>query len=457
MAGDAPKFGTSGLRGRVVDLTDALIADYARAFAAACETGTGVFLGHDLRASSPAITAVLAVALRGEGLPVTLCGALPTPALALAASDAGAAAIMVTGSHIPADRNGLKFYTPAGEIGKADETAILAALGRPPAGLDAPQAEDRTAAERFTGRYLTAFGQTALTGLKIGVYAHSAVGRDLLADILRRLGTHVTELGRSDAFVAVDTEAVSAETRAQLRHWAEGLDAIASTDGDSDRPLLTDERGEVIPGDILGQITAEIVGAQTVVTPISSNTGILQKGFGEVIRTRIGSPHVIAAMAGAERPLGYEANGGTLLGFDAEGPAGLLPALPTRDAILPILATLVSADGPLSTRIATEPPRFTASDRLKDVSTDRSRALIERLAEDAGARADFLTFTGSDGAELDRLDGLRMTLSDGGIVHLRPSGNAPEARVYVEAESPARSHALLAGGLDALQRALNAQ
>tara|TARA_B110000908_G_C10080263_1_gene369255 strand:+ start:225 stop:437 length:213 start_codon:yes stop_codon:yes gene_type:complete len=63
-------------------------------------------------------------ACRAAGLAVTDCGDLPTPALALAAIGARAAAVMVTGSHVPADRNGLKFYTPDGEITKIDEMAI---------------------------------------------------------------------------------------------------------------------------------------------------------------------------------------------------------------------------------------------------------------------------------------------------------------------------------------------
>src|SRR5690606_32103364 len=129
----APKFGTSGLRGLVSDLTPELIADYTRASLAACAVGRGLYIGRDRRASSTEIAATLARAARGEGVAVTDCGAVPTPALALAAMAAGSAAIMVTGSHIPSDRNGLKFYLPGGEITKTDEAAILSALGRAPA------------------------------------------------------------------------------------------------------------------------------------------------------------------------------------------------------------------------------------------------------------------------------------------------------------------------------------
>jgi len=124
-----PKFGTSGLRGLVVELTPELVSAHVDAFLQACPVGTGLFVGRDLRPSSPDIAGMIIDAARARGVDVTDCGDILTPGLALAAMSAGAAAVMVTGSHIPADRNGLKFYTPEGEITKDHETAILAALG----------------------------------------------------------------------------------------------------------------------------------------------------------------------------------------------------------------------------------------------------------------------------------------------------------------------------------------
>ncbi|KKM62504.1 hypothetical protein LCGC14_1521010 [marine sediment metagenome] len=415
-----PKFGTSGLRGLVTELTDPLVARHVRAFVYRCPTGRGLFVGRDLRGSSPRIAACVAEAARAAGIAVTDCGAVPTPALALAAMGEGAAAVMVTGSHIPDDRNGLKFYTPAGEITKTHELAILEAVaeevtrtstltpeseeGTPPdqAGNDAtskpgPAIATRDAAPDYLARYTTAFGSDALAGLRIGVYAHSAVGRDLLDAILRATGAETVELGRAERFVPVDTEAVDAATRESLARWAADgtLDAIVSTDGDGDRPLLADGAGQVIPGDILGQITAATLGADTVVTPVSSNTGVEASGrFGRVIRTRIGSPHVIAGMeAAGGRAVGYEANGGFLLGFDAAGPAGPLPALMTRDSTLPLLAPLALAArqrGGLAALLADQPARFTVADRLQDVPTEASAALVARLSEDAQAREAFL-------------------------------------------------------------------
>lgn len=453
----APKFGTSGLRGLVSDLTPDLVADHVRAFVAACDMGQGVFVGRDLRASSPAIAETVMATVQGEGLAVTDCGATPTPALALAAMEAGAAAVMVTGSHIPDDRNGLKFYTPTGEITKPDEAAILSALGRGSAGMAGARAQVDVNAP-YAARYVAAYGADALAGLDIGVYSHSAVGRDLLIDLLRALGARVTELGRADSFVPVDTEAVDDATRAQLTEWARAhaLDAIVSTDGDGDRPLVADARGQVIAGDVLGQITAAALGADVVVTPVSSNTGAERAGvFAQVIRTRIGSPHVIAGMTGVPgRAVGYEANGGFLSGFTAAGPAGDLPALMTRDAALPIIAALHAARaGGLAALVAMQPARFTAADRLTGVEMAQAQALLAHLSASDTARQRFADGLGSVIAT-DLTDGLRMTLAGGAVVHLRPSGNAPEFRVYVETDAPDSAAALLAQVLQRVAQAL---
>ncbi|MEL6840636.1 MAG: phosphomannomutase, partial [Pseudomonadota bacterium] len=186
-----PKFGTSGLRGLVTELTKACVADHVRAFIDTCPVGTGLFVGHDLRASSPDIARMVIEAGRAAGLQVTMCGAVPTPALALAAMGAGAAAVMITGSHIPADRNGLKFYTPEGEITKAHEGAILGALGAQRSVQEGPTLhEDHDVAAAYIARYINAYGR-ALAGQRIGFYAHSAVGRDLMVDLLQALGAEV--------------------------------------------------------------------------------------------------------------------------------------------------------------------------------------------------------------------------------------------------------------------------
>lgn len=478
----AAKFGTSGLRGLVSELTPDVVAAHVRAFLRAAPHGDGLCIGRDLRGSSPAIAAVVADAARAEGVNVTDCGAVPTPALAAWAMARGKSAVMVTGSHIPADRNGLKFYTPVGEITAADQAGIEALapqllvpqlptprllapghLALPPQSLAPPPSCQADCAAAFRDRYLGAYGSRALAGLRLGLYEHSTVARDLLGETLTALGAEVVPLGRASKFLAVDTEAVDARTRDALRDWTRlhHLDAIVSADGDADRPLVADDRGRVVPGDVLGALTARALGASHVMTPISSNSLVADMGFASVIRTRIGSPHVIAAMLAAEAPgarvAGYEANGGFLLGFAAHGPAGPLPALATRDSFLPVIAPLAQACARgigLAALAGELPARFTAADRAAEVPTRQSAQFIARLAGDVPARAAFFAELGAESG-LDLTDGLRVSFASGDIVHLRPSGNAPELRCYAESDNEPRSGELVRFYLEKARAACN--
>ena len=461
-----PKFGTSGLRGLVTDLSDDLVTSYVRAFIATCPQGSAVHVGWDLRSSSPAIAQVVITAIRASGFKAISHGAVPTPALALAAMTAGNSAVMITGSHIPADRNGLKFYVPGGEVSKQDEQAILSALQNRHADVSplGVLVHSTRALPAYTDRYVQAFGPKALIGMRIGVYAHSSVARDVLEETLRALGADTVPLARSDVFIPVDTEAVDPKTRRLLAGWVQehGLEAIVSTDGDGDRPMLAGPDGNIVQGDVLGSLTALHLGADIVVTPVSSNTQtnyMIQ--ISQVIRTRIGSPFVIAAMEAVlfqnpnARVVGFEANGGFLLGFAAQGTAGLLPPLMTRDSLLPIISPLVAAQAAgqdLTTLAAALPPRFTRSDRVQGVPSAVSAALIADLRTNPQARAAFFDYIGPE-TDLDLTDGLRVQFEGGDIVHLRGSGNAPECRCYTEAETPARAAELLKTYLDRLSAA----
>ncbi|MCP5277530.1 MAG: phosphomannomutase [Thiobacillus sp.] len=472
MAAGGVGFGTSGARGLVADMTDAVCFAYALAFLHAIEAkpGSRVALGMDLRPSSPRIAGACAAAVRHAGLTPDFCGAIPTPALAFYAQEQGIPAIMVTGSHIPFDRNGIKFYRAEGEITKADEAAINgAALPMP----DAVKAEvlptaNPAAARLYADRYLAFFPDQPLKGLRLGFYQHSSLARDLLTDIAQGLGAQVIPLGRTDEFVPIDTEAVSETDAAMARSWAEEhrFDAILSTDGDADRPLLGDEQGHWLRGDIVGILCAQYLGAGAVATPVSSNTALEKcSSFAKVARTRIGSPYVIAAMealmaegqtGGVGGVVGYEANGGFLVGSRLEKAGRALAPLPTRDAVLPILALLAMARErgvPLSALAKDLPPRFTASDRIKDFATEKSRQLIQRLSTSPEAIQQLLGDLCGEPASLDQTDGLRITFANGEIVHLRPSGNAPELRCYAEADSQDRAAVLAQACLERVRTA----
>lgn len=461
------RFGTSGARGLVADMTDAVCFAYTAAFlrVIAVPAGGRVALGTDLRPSSPAIAAACAAAIRQAGLEVDYCGPLPTPALAYYAQELGLPAIVVTGSHIPFDRNGIKFYRPTGEITKADEAGIAAAdveLPETASSIPLP-AVNPAARDAYLARYLEFFPERGLAGMRLGVYEHSSVARDLLRELLETLGAEVISLGRTDEFTPIDTEAVSAADLQLARRWAatHGFDAILSTDGDADRPLIGDEQGNWMRGDIVGLLCARHLGVEALATPVSCNSAIEACGaFKQVLRTRIGSPYVIEAMerlaaSGTARSIaGFEANGGFLLGSDLEREGRVLRALPTRDAVLPMLALLISARAQgvrLSQLTRGLPPRFTASDRLQSFPVEHSRRLLQGLLSSKSARDDLFAALCGEVAAMDQTDGLRMTFANGEIVHLRPSGNAPELRCYAEADDPERATALAGACLEVIR------
>lgn len=450
------KFGTSGLRGLSTDLVGSESRRYAAAFVRYLKSKGAVgevLVGRDLRASSPQIAKDAIAAIATAGATPVDCGALPTPALAFEALNRKAPAVMVTGSHIPADRNGLKFYSASGEINKSDEAGILAALGTDVGG-SAGGNEEPEALRRYRDRYTSMLPYGALKGWRVGVWEHSSVARDLLIDVLDHYGAEVVPLNRSDIFIPVDTEAVSADTATELAGWVHShqLDALVSTDGDADRPLLADETGALVRGDTIGILTAQFLKADTVVTPVTSNSSIEGTGdFPQVIRTKVGSPYVIAGMGqGKGVVVGFEANGGVLLGSDVTLNGSRLVAMPTRDALLPILSVLGAAraaDQTLSQLVATLPPRIARADRLEHVPQEKSAALIERLKTDA---AGFLKAQGTIRAT-STLDGMRFEFTTGDVIHYRPSGNAPELRCYTEASTAERADELLAWGLKAAE------
>jgi phosphomannomutase len=504
------RFGTSGRRGEVKHLTQLEV--YLNALAelkylltlapekGGTRPGDKVYFAYDLRPSSAAfvpdqggrgeLAQTLERAILDAGLEPINLGRLPTPALAYYALRNGSASIMVTGSHIPFDRNGYKLNTSVGELLKEHEQAIVESSSRERERLYSEPLETSAFDEQgffkanrplsgetedagavYLRRYTDFFAGLTLAGMRLLVYQHSAVGRDLLVALLRSFRAEVIPAGRSSDFVPIDTENIDA---AQLRVIQDlvdehgPVDAVVSTDGDSDRPLLLGvEDGQVkfFAGDLIGMIVAEYLRADAVVVPISCNNAIDRGPLAGKLqpKTRIGSPFVIAGMERAKQSgktavCGWEANGGFLLGSDIHREGRTLSALPTRDAFLPLLCTLFSAREKnlrlpeLFRAVAT---RFSRAGLLKNFPRPVSERIVARFSpprEEASICEELSHFfsgrLGFSGiASLNYTDGVRIMFTNGEIAHLRPSGNADELRIYAVADSESRAEEIVAMAL----------
>ena len=466
-------FGTSGVRGRVVDLSDEVCWAYAVGFiqylqeTKQLQPGATVGIAGDYRTSTDRMMGVLSQAIVDQGFEPVNLGKIPSPALALYGLKHNMPTMMVTGSHIPEDRNGIKFNTALGEILKPDEQGIRAQVITIPDRkftLDGTLVReptlpvlDGTAKAEYVKRYLNFFPKNALSGLSLGLYEHSSVSRECLYEILIGLGAKVMCLGRSDVFISVDTEAIRPEDIVLAAQWSNEhhFDCIISTDGDGDRPLLSDEKGVWLRGDVAGILCAQYLDADAVITPVNGNSALELSGlFSYTQRTQIGSPYVIAGMLAAERDynrvIGYEANGGVLVGSEIIKDGRRLAPLPTRDAAIVPLAILMLAKEKgltISALLKTLPERYTVSNRLKDFPTERSAQILSPLLTlplegSLNSAEQLLGALAGVPVALNTTDGVRLTFESGDIIHFRPSGNAPELRCYTESASETRAVAL---------------
>ena len=536
-------FGTSGLRGLVKDITD--LEAYINVKGslryllsrADIRAHSRVVIAGDLRPSTDRIMRACAQAIVDCGCRVENAGKIPTPALIARAISGHSAGVMVTGSHIPFDRNGIKINKSLGEVLKSDEAGIISAVqhvraeeysqsasatafdacGMLKRAPELPPIDD-AAEHAYLRRYLDSFRRDGLSGMRILVYQHSAVGRDILARILRELGAEVVTVGRSETFIPIDTENITDEQLARLEEFTvaaetdgQPISAIVSTDGDSDRPLVTAvlpaaavaaeaRRVRFLPGDLLGAVVAKYLRVDAAAVPISANDAVerhLREHKIILQQTKIGSPYVVAALDDLrangkyQRIVGWEANGGFLTGSDIELNGATLTALPTRDALLPILVNLFSAAEQrlnLAALWDDLPARYGRAGLLDDFPVEASQRILAQLIPagmvtevefdhsngvidssrvdgsrtilDGSAAADwrrcqatltrfFTTALGFDAvARINVLDGVRVYFRNGDIAHIRPSGNAPQLRIYAVSASQPRADRIVDVALD---------
>jgi len=237
-------FGTSGLRGLASVMTDLECYINVNGFIQFLQQsekqgqGSTIYIAGDLRDSTPRILRAVHQAVLDSGHQAQYCGLIPTPTLANYALHHHAPCIMVTGSHIPTERNGIKFYKASGEVLKADETPIGVCVTRIrtkqynealETSLFTSQGSlknqpglsivDTGATELYLKRYQSVFAGDTLADKRLVFYQHSGVGRDLLAHLLPSLGASVTSGRRSYTFCTIHSVNCPPYNRSYFREF----------------------------------------------------------------------------------------------------------------------------------------------------------------------------------------------------------------------------------------------
>ena len=397
-------FGTDGVRGVVGEsLTPELVQRLG--VAATAWSGRGrVLVGRDTRGSGPELEEALTRGIVASGGVAVLAGVLPTPAVALLAQDLGA---VVSASHNPPEYNGVKLFDREGrKLTDEQELEIEALLDEPGPTANGGSVEPLEGAVKgYLDHVLDRFG-TDLSGLRIAVDCANGAFSGIAPEAFERLGAEVTAIAN-----APDGENINvgcgATDLAMLRETvlAGGHDLGVAFDGDGDRMLAVDERGEVVDGDQIVAVLALALGVDRVAVTVMANLGFhrLMEERGITVHvTDVGDRYVLEALRREEGLLGGEQSGHVIWLGDHVTGDGLAAALLLCGSL---------AGRTLSDAVAVMPvfPQVKENVRV-------GRREVPPVVVEEAARVN------------ERLDGA-------GRVLVRPSGTEPVIRVLAEAET----------------------
>lgn len=419
------RFGTDGVRGDAdTDLTSPLVFALGRAAARVLGNGAPFLIGRDTRASGPRLVRDLAAGMLAEGARVESAGVLPTPAIAYVAGLDGVPAAMISASHNPWRDNGIKLFAPGGR--KLDdgteaeiERVLHALLDESGASttvstdVDVPDRDD--AAHAYVDHLVRALEGRRLDGLRVAFDCANGAASSVARLVAGALGvdavvTHDAPDGRNINEHCGSTHPESLQELLAGGGFAAGL----ALDGDADRVLAVDERGDLVDGDQIMVMTALDLHARghlrngKVAVTVMSNLGLRRAlhdaGIG-VVETAVGDRNVLVALDEHDLVLGGEQSGHVVFREHATTGDGLLTGL--------LLLDLLARTGrPLSA--------------LAGAMTRFPQVLVNvRL----GRRPDLAHAPGLD-AEVAAAEA---RLGETGRVLVRASGTEPVVRVMVEA------------------------
>ncbi len=440
------RFGTDGVRGVAnVELTSELVTALGRAAARVLGSDEPFVIGRDTRRSGPMLEAALVAGLCAEGADVMLAGVLPTPGVAHAARERGAPAAVISASHNPFADNGIKLFAPGGRkipepLEREVEQELRAlAVSQPEPGPEGfgvgVSSEHRTALDDYVAMLVDSLQGRQLTHLHVVLDCGNGAAFRAAPTALRALGATVDVIHASPDGVNINAGCGSTHPQ-QLQEavLVSRADVGLAFDGDADRMIAVDERGQLVDGDEILAIAAidlhdrTLLRGNAIVATVMSNMGLRRalEPYGiTVIETPVGDRNVLDVLEQRNLALGGEQSGHVIYADHATTGDGtltgifLLDTMARRGRKLSELASVV-------TRV----PQV-----LRNVAVERADALAR------------------DAAFWSRVRDVDEELGDDGRVLVRPSGTEPLVRVMVEATDPEAAEATAERLVDLVEHA----
>lgn len=437
-------FGTSGIRGDTEKLfTNQFCFDIGRTFAKFLDSyrqDGPIAIGMDPRGSSPRIMKAIQQGLVFAGREVFGQGVSPVPAINYILKVFPAAgSIMVTGSHIASELNGVKFFAFDEEILKEHEAKISQIYHQLKEKKSYRQREiaieeENRANEEYEEMLVRLGG--SFPNWKVVVDSGNGAQSGLMSRVLSRLGLKVLVINDDlqAEFIARDTETEGTLKELQEKVVREKADLGIAYDADGDRVVFVDEKGQFIPGDYSGALIAKHGDTKTVVTPINTSQVVEHLGK-SVKRTKVGSPYVVAAMKKTGATFGFEANGG---GISSE----IMMSRDGGSTTIKVLKLLQEHGESLSSLIGAL-PRFYLYRTKVECPRELNSTIIKKAKEE---------FRG----KTETADGLKIWLGSNTWILFRPSNNAPEFRVFAEAKTQEKANQLGQAGIKFVQKTIRA-
>ena len=424
-------FGTSGIRGLIgSEVTCELALNVGKSLAYYLGNRGTVVIGYDTRTTNQMLDQAICAGLLESGVDVVKIGMVPTPLVGYATEKLDAdAGIMLTASHNPSQYNGIKLWNKNGmAYTQAQERKIEEIYAnRDYISVSWENVGKLSFNEEIKGQYIDDLVDMVdiRKGLKVVVDCASGAGSEISPLVFRKAGCEVTTLNsQPDGFFPGRNPEPNAENLQTLMKTvvAIGADLGIAHDGDADRMITVDEKGNISPFDsLLALISKEFEG--DIVTTVDAGLCMDESVKGEVLRTPIGDVNVAEVIIERDAAFGGEPSGTWLHPDFCMCPDGILSGLR--------MAEIVSRDGKLS-ELLDQIPQYPNIREKITCSKEAKVRVMENME-------DLLKDAFDDIVDVNSLDGVRLTFSDDSWVLVRPSGTEDYIRITLESRDDKRA------------------